>query len=574
MGAQLVMLGVPYCSAHAINALQLQGLAGLQSAGQWLALVLFLTMVSWALHGPGRIFERNIAWVVRSRLATGLLDRVLTLPLAWHESNHSAATSHRIQQSTHALSDFAQSQYIYMSSAVRLVGPVIALSVLDLRVGLMSIAGFVFISYAVSGFDRAMIRFAHEENNAERRYASAMIDALGNTSSLFALRQSRAVIALIKRRLLEVFEPIKRSLLMNEAKWCTVDVGSRALSCLLVALFAWLKARQSIASGTQQTLLLGSLYMVWEYAQQAGGVISAIAAHFQTFARQQADYASADIIRNAPSTDVNAIIATPQTLSWRRLDIQSLTFRHAASRETAPTLNQVNCVLERGKRYALVGGSGSGKSTLLRILAGLYVAEHIVISSDTEPSTSDPQQASRYLRGGSTLIPQDAEVFEGTLAENLNLSSTVNGAAPLEANFAMALSTARATDFIEPTPAGLNMHIAERAANWSGGQRARVALARGVLAGEASALLLLDEPTASLDPRTEAAVLENIFREFGDACIVASIHRLNLLDRFDEVLVMQAGKLVAQGTPAATALHSPELAQLMSAQNRETSPGN
>lgn len=68
-----------------------------------------------------------------------------------------------------------------------------------------------------------------------------------------------------------------------------------------------------------------------------------------------------------------------------------------------------------------------------------------------------------------------------------------------------------------------------------------------MLAGEASALLLLNEPAASLDPRAEAAVLESIFRAFGDACVFASIHRLNLLDRFDAVLVMYAGKLRGSG---------------------------
>ena len=80
--------------------------------------------------------------------------------------------------------------------------------------------------------------------------------------------------------------------------------------------------------------------------------------------------------------------------------------------------------------------------------------------------------------------------------------------------------------------------------------------------------MLLDEPTASLDPKTEGAVYENLFRAFEDACIVSSVHRLNLLDRFDEVLVMHDGRLVAQGPASVLSATSPDFRQLIAAGDR------
>lgn len=565
VGAQCVLLATPYIAGRAINALQANGASSLHEAGGWLLLVLALTAGSWVLHGPGRILERNVALTVRRRISTALTERLFALPLSWHETHHSAATAHRIQQSSHALCAFAQSQFIYLNSAVRLIGPVIALWILQPAVGIAAVVGFCAICLSVIGFDRAMIRLAHEENDAERRYAASMVDSLGNSTSLFALRQTAGVTALLRRRLEATFEPLKRAIFLNEAKWCTVDIASKALSCALVALFAWLTLRNTgitIHAGIQ----LGSVYMVWEYAQQAGGVISAVAAHFQTFARQEADYASADIIRNATVAQPaqESVIAAA---GWQRCEVRELTFRHSSARAGGPTLDHVTITLERGKRYAVIGASGSGKSTLLRVLAGLYQPERIVIDQSGGPAIVSPAEATRFLRASATLIPQDAEVFEGTLRENLGLCESLAGAPAVE-QYLPALEAATATDFIGSGDASLDITVAERGANWSGGQRARVALARGILCAQGSSLLLLDEPTANLDSKTEARVFENIFVKFADSCIVSSIHRLNLLDGFDEVIVMHNGRLVAQG-PASTLLAtSPDFRQLVAASRR------
>jgi ATP-binding cassette, subfamily B, bacterial len=567
IGAQCALLAIPYVAGKAINALQAQGAAGLRDAGLWLLLIVGITAASWLLHGPGRILERNVALSVRRRIATALTDRLMHLPLSWHENTHSAATAHRVQQSSHALSAFAQSQFIYLNSAVRLVGPVLALWIIEPAVGIAAIIGFFVICISVIGFDRAMIRLAHLENDAERRYSAALIDSLSNSTTLFALRQAKAVTNLLQRRLESVFEPLKRAIVLNEAKWCTVDIASKALSCLLVALFAYLAARKVGGPAAQATLMLGSVYMVWEYASQAGGVVSAVASHFQTFARQHADYSSADLIRQTPVADHSEGSVMAQQ-AWRRCEIRELTFTHAAARGTGPTLDHVTLSLERGKRYALIGGSGSGKSTLLRALAGLYEAERIVVDQSDGPAIMSSVEAAKFLRATTTLIPQDAEVFEGSLAENLGLCESLAGT-PSSEDYLRAIDLARVSEFVEPTMEGLNVTVAERAANWSGGQRARVALARGVLAATGSSLVLLDEPTASLDPRTESLVYDNLFAAFSDACVISSVHRLNLLDRFDEVLVMHNGRLVAQGPASVLSATSPDFRQLIAAQRKE-----
>ena len=565
VAAQAVLLVVPVLSGRALNALQLHGRNGLSEAGLWLGSVLLVALSSWALHGPARVLERRAALTIRRRMSTTLTERLFQLPLAWHAANHSGATAHRIQQSTNALSGFAQSQFIYLNSAVRLIGPLIALWWVQPAIGFAALAGFAIISVSVVGFDRAMLRLANQENAAERRYSATLVDTLGNAHTVYALRQASAVVKRLERRLLAIFEPLKRSIVLNEAKWFTVDLSSRMLSCVLVGLFAWLATRPSADGRAAGTLLLGSVYMVWEYAQQASSVICSIASHFQTFARQNADYTSADTIRELEVSNLHA--QAQPSAAWNTLTIRDLTFRHSGYRSEAPVLERVALSLERGKRYALIGSSGSGKSTLLRVLAGLYCPERIGLAVDDGAICVAPVEAANALRSMATLIPQDAEMYEGTLAENLALCESVAGP-PHPADFPVALDIACASEFIPTEEGGLEMPIAERAANWSGGQRSRVALARGVLAAAGSGLVLLDEPTASLDPATEARVYANLFETFKESCIVSSVHRLNLLGQFEQVLVMQAGRVVAQGTPADLALHCREFQRLTVAHAR------
>ena len=570
VAAQVVLLSVPYISGRALNALQLQGTAGLRDAGLWLSMVLLVACCSWVLHGPGRVLERRAALLIRQRLAAHLVERLFQLPLGWHESHHSGATAHRVQQSTQALSGFAQSQFIYLNSAVRLLGPLIALWWVEPLIGFAAVAGFAIIVSSVVGFDRAMLRLANQENEAERHYSATLIDTLGNTGTVYALRQARGVAARLERRLLAVFVPLRRAIVLNEIKWCTVDLSTRVLNCCLVALFVWLATRGTPANGVGKTLLLGSLYMVWEYAQQAADVVASIASHFQTFARQHADYASANIIRDAvPDSPPLAVTSASSDARWQRMTVRDLTFRHAASRNGGPALERLSFCLERGKRYALIGASGSGKSTLMRVLAGLYPAERVALTLDDGPIRVSPAETAHLLRARATLIPQDSEVYEGTVGENLGLCESVGGP-PTAHAYCEALEAACATDFVQPTPRGLEAPVAERGANWSGGQRSRVALARGILAACGSDLVLMDEPTASLDPATEARVYTNLFAAFTDACVVSSIHRLSLLERFDEVLVMQEGRLVAQGTADELALSCPEFQRLTNLQKPRT----
>jgi ABC-type multidrug transport system fused ATPase/permease subunit len=116
-----------------------------------------------------------------------------------------------------------------------------------------------------------------------------------------------------------------------------------------------------------------------------------------------------------------------------------------------------------------------------------------------------------------------------------------------EEQVARICRVAQFSDVITQLPNGMESHIKEKGVNLSGGQKQRLALARGILAAQESDIVLMDEPTSSVDPKTELLIYQHLFEEFKDKVIISSLHRLHLLPFFDHIYVLDNGRIVAEG---------------------------
>ena len=550
MGSQAVRLAVPWFAAQAIDALQKGDPGSLGRALAWVGCVMGASVGAWTLHGPGRVLERRVGMRVRESLSDELYRRLTAAPLGWHERHHSNDMQQRVRQSTQALYEFSANQFIYLQSLVGLVGPLVALAALSPGIGAAAFAAFGALALVSMRIDRTLMKLAIQEMEAERRYGAGMADFLGHIGTVLSLRLQDASRRLLQQRMLRIFIPLGRNIVLNEYKWCLVDLVSTLTTWALVVAYVFLLSRNGTGA-----IAIGAVFMVQQYASRTAAVATDMTGRMQGLSRTRADFASARPIFEAPTAE--PALALPA--DWRRIVVRDIAFRHAAAAPESPPIGLASITLHRGERIALVGGSGAGKSTLMRVLAGLYAAPGAVVEVDGQVRPGVHNLASL-----STLIPQEADVFEGTVRENLDFGTALP-ADRLEA----AVQGSAFDAVLRGLDGGLEFAVAERGSNLSGGQRQRLCLARGALAAAGSSIVFLDEFTGALDPITEARIHHALDETFPTACIVASVHRMSLLAHFDRVALMEAGRLVDVGSLAQLRERQPTFAHMLAGSAHE-----
>jgi ABC-type multidrug transport system fused ATPase/permease subunit len=281
--------------------------------------------------------------------------------------------------------------------------------------------------------------------------------------------------------------------------------------------------------------------MLYEYLQRIGGAFYTFAWKYSDTIEQYADFVSTAPILRAERADYYVIRNLPE--QWRKIEIRDLKFSYAEEEENEwhQQLMIDELLLERGKKIAFVGESGSGKSTILSLIRGLMTTNDVTVACDGKIL----KRGLKHLAPHVTLIPQDPEIFANTIEYNITVDTKQK-----KSELQEDIDLARFTPVLARLPKGLKTDISEKGVNLSGGEKQRLALARGIFAAKTSDIILLDEPTSSVDQANERLIYENLFRRFNDRCVISSIHKLHLLPMFDRVYVFRDGQIVARGTPA------------------------
>jgi len=527
-----------------LNRLQFDHVHVLRNALLYGGAYIGLKLLQWCFHGPARVMERTLAFHLSRNFLQEKYHQVLHLPVKWHQDHHSGSTINRVRKAYEALREFFDRGFMFVNAITKFIFAVVAILWFSPLYGGIAVALGVMTVLAIRGFDKPFIQMLDAVNEKEHAVSATLFDSLSNIMTVITLRLERSMETGLMNKVMAIFRPFRKSAVVNEWKWFCAEM-------LIVTIYALITVgyvRQHWTPG--QVFLIGGLGTLLLY-------VNTFTSSFQDFAWMYTDIITyntnlhtASAITEAYRQQHRADRPDGLPAGWNSLLITRLSFSYQQTydqQQRAQSLHNLQLNIRRGHRIALIGESGSGKSTLLALLRGLYMPETgfgiQLQAGDRSGGTESPQALLDRVNEAVTLFPQEPEIFENTLAYNITLGLPFPEEEILE-----VCESAHFTEVIRQLPQGLESDIREKGVNLSGGQKQRLALARGILAARDSDLVLLDEPTSSVDPRTEALIYEGLFKAFADKAVISSIHRLHLLPRFDYIYVLHQGRIVAEGT--------------------------
>ncbi|RLC37501.1 hypothetical protein DRH27_03805 [Candidatus Falkowbacteria bacterium] len=502
---------------------------------QNLILLVFITFGFWLFHGTSRLMEYKNAFLIRKNYKKEMFDKVIDLPVEWQKDHHSGDTIDRINKASHSLYQFSSHIFEIVQNLIRLFGSIIILSIFDWRIALAAVFVSVFAIWTSLKFDNKLKIGYRKVFKAENYLASAIHDYISNVITVITLRLKKRVSGEIESRSMLAFNTFNKNRKIDEFRWFIISMyTSIAISAALIfSAYTSHKARGVIAIGT--------LFILYRYLKNMGGFFSNFAWKYGEIVRQDTAVKMAEYINVEQK---NVTLETKKYYlpkKWRTLQVKNLYFSYKKvdKKESVYNLSNISLTISQKLKIALIGESGSGKSTILSLVRGLHHPGRNNVYCDGKKL----EYGLRHLNEITSLIPQDPEIFNSSVKDNITMGTRVS-----TADINKVLEIARFDKVVSRFKKGLRTNVLEKGVSLSGGEKQRLALARGLLMAKNYNILLLDEPTSSVDSANEIKIYQNIFKYYEDKTILSAIHRLHLLRYFDYIYYFDKGKIITEGT--------------------------
>lgn len=479
-----------------------------------------------------RVVSHQTTFRLLSRMRVWLYERIEPLAPARLSDYHSGDLLSRISADIDTLENFYVRVLAPPAVAV-LVTLMMAIffGVIDLRLALALVAYLAVTGIGVPLLTRRLGRSAGQSLVATRgELNAALLDGVQGLADLVAYGQQTRQI----ERVRALSERIHREQ-MHMARVGGLDAALGALLTGLAVITVLALAIPLVGEGRIGGVMLAVL------ALATISSFEAVLALPQAFQHLESNLAAArrlfDLVDASP-----AVVDPPDPLpAPERCDlvVRDLRFRYAPG--DPPALDGVSFTLPQGGKFAIVGASGAGKSTLVNLLMRFWDYDEGSITLGGQELRCMRQDD---VRAQFAVVRQDTHLFSGTIRDNLLLARPDAS----EQDLIAAAQQAQLDTFIRSLPQGYDTWIGEQGLALSGGERQRLAIARAVLKN--APILVLDEATANLDAVTEQAVMAAITHAMRDRTTLMITHRLVGLEDVDEILVLDAGRVVERGRHA------------------------
>ena len=505
------------------HAWPLTVLAGL--AASIAVIAIMIGALSYAQSFVTSKIGHHLVFTIRQHL----FAHVQGLSLSFHSQTRSGELLTKLAGDTKTLKNaFTDIPLAISGHVLTFIGMFMVMFVVNWELSLIILATMPILVSALFILNRKILATTRDQREQESRMASQLNESLSSISVIQTFGRERFEQDRFKRESTKHLQTGLQTARTTAAVTRVVSIIGAISTATTVFFGAWqvLKARM-----TPGDLLIFVSYMKNLYSPIKD--LSKLSAQFsQAMVSAQR---IADLLGNEPDIqDRQDAVKVDHLIGDIRLEHVSFSYL-----EGCPVLHDLSCQITPGQRVALVGPSGSGKSTLVSLLLRLYQPSQGTIWFD-RINVADYERES--LRRHIGVVLQDTMLFRASIADNIAYGAEQ----AIREQIIAAAREANAHEFILGLPDGYDTVIGERGSTLSGGQRQRVCLARALV--KQPSILMLDEPTASLDHRSATYIREAIARIHTNRTTLVITHHFVGMELFDHILVLDQGRLVEQGT--------------------------
>jgi len=536
VGAKVANVYVPIFYKHAVDALTPASAGGSVGPGAAVAIPLGLIVAYGLARVTSLIFAElrdavfaTVAQRTIRRVALSVFRHLHALSLRFHLERQTGGLTRSLERGTRAIESLLR--YTLFSIVPTLVEIALVCAILWKLFSVwfalatfVTVMGYILYTFFVSEW---RIKFRRLMNDTDSKANTKAIDSLLNyeTVKYFGNEEHEA------RRYDGALQSYEKAAVRSQQSLSLLNVGQSAIISLGLAVVMGMAAK-GIVDGSMS---LGDFVLVNTYLLQLYQPLNFFGVVYREIKQSLIDIESMVTLLAVDREVADGPDAKPLAVDGAELRFEGVEFGYDPRR---PILKDVSFTVPAGKTVAIVGPSGAGKSTISRLLFRFYDVNGGRVLIDGQ-DIRDVTQSS--LRASIGIVPQDTVLFNDTVFYNIAYGRP--GASPAEVERAARL--AHIHDFIMALPDGYQTTVGERGLKLSGGEKQRVAIARTIL--KDPAILLFDEATSALDTHTEREIQANLREVSRGRTTLVIAHRLSTVIDADEILVLEAGRVIERG---------------------------
>lgn len=507
-------------------------LTGVSDRMDQLTIIAVATLVIWVLESVTEylavVMWRNLAQTIEHEARMDCYAHIQSLELSYFEDQTSGGLMTVLNEDVNQLErflDMGPHKIIITATNVIVLGIVFA--VISPKLALMAFLPIPVIVVGSLWYQKRLQPRYAKVRAAAGLIGDALTNGLGGIATIRAFNAEQREVARVGADS-EAYREANREAIVTSTAFRPL-IRAAVLTGFLLTLFFGGRAaiNGTLAVGLFSTLVYMTQRLLWPLVD-LGEVLD-------WYQRAMASCRRIFGLLSAEPTIVPGLVELPEPVQGA-VRFENVRFAYATGNDV---LHGIDLDFAAGETHAIVGATGAGKSTIVKLLLRLYEPTGGRITMDGVPIDT---LRFTSLRGATGLVSQDVFLFQGTIRENLvygRIDAT-------DAEVRRAAELAEAAEFIEALPNGYDTVVGERGQKLSGGQRQRLTIARAILRDPA--LLILDEATSAVDNETEAAIQRSLAKVARGRTTIVIAHRLSTVRHAHRIHVLDAGRVVEEGT--------------------------